>query len=100
MQRSQAVNIHQTNNHISTTGARAMNRSVKASYVHDILKNDTYMPDSGLYQRLFKALLEIPGDDLCNLSLIVAIKTGDDFKTHKDIKQQVSPTFSDSTNRR
>ena len=53
------------------------NRAVKYGYIHGILKNSTYLPESGLYRNLAAALEKLTADQLCNLDLIVSIKSDD-----------------------
>jgi hypothetical protein len=46
----------------------------KAIVVSSILENETYTPDSGLYQRLALVLNRLPLGDLENLALLVSLK--------------------------
>jgi hypothetical protein len=49
----------------------------KLQVVRSILTNPTYMPDSGLYQRLEAALMRLSLDVLKDLDLLLSLKKGD-----------------------
>ncbi len=46
----------------------------KLHLVREILRNKTYLPESGVYQRLEEQLLRLSKDDLGCLNLILALK--------------------------
>lgn len=46
----------------------------KHTMVTEILKNDVYMPDSGVWCRLYNRLMALSTSDLYNLKLIVDLK--------------------------
>ena len=48
----------------------------KEHIISRILRNEVYMPDSGLVEQLTRRLLAWPVGDLRNLELILAIKSG------------------------
>ncbi len=49
-------------------------QATKERIVDNLLKNDIYLPDSGLVQRLRQQLLRLSKDDLNGLNLIVNLK--------------------------
>jgi hypothetical protein len=52
-----------------------MNSSdIKQQYVKDILANPTYLPESGLYKNLEKALMKMNRADLAGLEIIIKLK--------------------------
>ncbi len=46
----------------------------KLAVIRGILKNPTYLPESGLYKKLFTALLHLSLDDLTSLRLFIEEK--------------------------
>jgi len=64
--------------------ARMKSSAARGVHIRNILANETYMPDSGLYQMLETALGRLSLDALASLALLVSLKVTEGEQRGRD----------------